>query len=144
MSVLCQNRSLARSIGPSGANPGWEMAKTRQNWTHAAQQALAPFDSSDTRCRRRLSAAQTRKLLIGNGQRCECGSVVYCKFRKNVVQVDLDGSCGEIELPPHLFVWQSRGYQLNNLAFPLRKSHERFPGGVRCGAGFSRRGRPYG
>jgi hypothetical protein len=52
----------------------------------------------------RLSAAQTSNVSIGNGQRGKCGSVIYCKLRKNVVQVNFDGSCGEIELPPHLCI----------------------------------------
>src|SRR5262252_5601853 len=68
---------------------------------------------------------------------------IRSKLRKNVVQVNFDGSCGKIELPPHLFVWQSCGYQLSNLAFAFCKYRERFLGGVRCGAGFSGPGRPY-
>jgi hypothetical protein len=83
-------------------------------------------------------------VLIGNGQRRECDSVVDCKLRKNVVQVNFDRSCGEIEPAPHLFIWQSRGYQLSNLAFAFCKHRERFLGGVRRGAGFSGPGRPYG
>jgi hypothetical protein len=58
--------------------------------------------------------------------------------------VNFDGSCGEIELLPHLFVWQSRGYQLNNLGFPTCKYRERFLRDVRCGAGFPGPERPYG
>jgi len=64
-------------------------------------------------------------------------------FEKNVVQVNFDGSCGKIELPPHVFVWQSCGYQLNNLPFPLRKSCERFLGGFRCSEELYGPERPY-
>src|SRR5215472_11776227 len=87
-----------------------------QNRTHAPQQTLAPFDylarlGKGSAPKRptlggqwRLSAAQKWNVSLGNDQRGECGSVLYCKLRKNVVEVNGDGSCGEIELPPHLFV----------------------------------------
>jgi hypothetical protein len=51
--------------------------------------------------------------------------------------VNFDGSCAELELPPNLFVWQSCGYQLSDLAFAICKHRERFLGGVRRGADFS-------
>src|SRR5215472_7221444 len=105
---------------------------------HALQGALP--DTSEAIHR----GSATWDVLIGYGQRGERGSVLYRKLRKNVVEVNFDGSCGEIELPPNLFVWQSCGYQLNNLAFPFRKSRERFLRGVSRGVGSSRPGRPYG
>jgi hypothetical protein len=74
---------------------------------HALQGALP--DTSEAIHR----GSATWDVLIGYGQRGERGSVLYRKLRKNVVQVNFDGSCGEIELPRNLFVWQPCGYQLN-------------------------------
>ena len=88
--------------------------------------------------------AERWNVSIGNGQGSECGSLLYGKLRKNIMQVNSDGSCGEIELPPQLFVWQSCGYQLRNLAFAISQYRERFLGGVTRGAGSSRSALPYG
>jgi hypothetical protein len=76
----CQNRAHAPS-------KRWRHSVTSPDW--AKDLRLSVRHSVR---RWRLSGAETWNVPIGNGQRGECGSVVYCKLRKNVVQVNFDGS----------------------------------------------------
>ena len=72
--------------------------------------------------RSRLPAAAMWDFVsIVNGQCGERCSVVYCKLRENVVQVNLDCACGQFQPPSNLLVWKSLRHQVRYLTLASRQ-----------------------
>ena len=62
--------------------------------------------------------------MLTKGQRREGRTVADCELLINVMQVDLDGTVGNIQLASDLLVRQSFGYQAHDLAFALGQQRQ--------------------